>query len=321
MLNRLANPFWCVSANPAIDKRVRVSTLIPGRVNRISELRAAPGGKAAHVAMVLRTLGVDPLWVGFAGGLTGTQLLDGLLALGIRVQPVTTNVDTRVNLEIIDDHGGVTELLEPGLPIGNKEWNSCLETCNKAFCEPAISGIVIASGSLPTGADPAFYAKLTTLVHQRGHKIFLDTSGEPLRLALAAAPDFIKPNREETEWLIGETIHDPQSWKNAANRLVQLGARSVIVSLGEDGFIWQAGVGQDTYHARSSSVAVTSSVGCGDATVAAFAYAISAGFSVEKTLRLAAACGAANCLADSPGRLREADVKSLEPLVTIDKLT
>ena len=36
---------------------------------------------------------------------------------------------------------------------------------------------------------------------------------------------------------------------------------------------------------------------------------------------VAAACGAANCLADSPGRLREADVKALEPLVRIEKLT
>ena len=320
MLNCLANPFWCVSANPAIDKRVRVSTLIPGRVNRISEVRAAPGGKAAHVAMVLRILGADPLWIGFAGGLTGTQLLDGLVALGIRVQPVTANVDTRINLEIIDDHDGVTELLEPGLPIEENEWTSFLETCNKAFSEPAIPGIVIASGSLQTGAHPAFYAKLTGLVHEHGHKIFLDTSGEPLRLALAAAPDFIKPNREETEWLIGETIRDSQSWKSAANRLVQLGARSAIVSLGEDGFVWQAGAGQDTYHAKSSSVTVTSGVGCGDATVAAFAYAMSAGLSVENTLRLAAACGAANCLADSPGRLRKVDVEALEPLVRIEKL-
>jgi fructose-1-phosphate kinase PfkB-like protein len=41
---------------------------------------------------------------------------------------------------------------------------------------------------------------------------------------------------------------------------------------------------------------------------------------VEKTLRLAAACGAANCLADSPGRLREKDVKALEPPVRIEKL-
>src|ERR1035438_8567598 len=156
MLKRLANPFWCVSANPAIDKRMRVSSLIPGRVNRVNDVRAAPGGKAAHVAMVLRTLGVDPLWIGFAGGITGTQLLDGLLALGIRVQPVTANVDTRVNLEIIDDHGGVTELLEPGLPIGEKEWNSFFDRCNELFSQEESPGIVIASGSLPTGADPAF---------------------------------------------------------------------------------------------------------------------------------------------------------------------
>jgi 1-phosphofructokinase family hexose kinase len=320
MLKRLASSFWCVSVNPAVDKRMHVSSLIPGRVNRVSEVRAAPGGKAAHVAMVLRTLGADPLWIGFAGGLTGTQLLDGLLALSIRVQPVAVNVDTRINLEIIDDHGGVTELLEPGLPIGEKEWKSFFDTCNKLFSQRTNPGIVIASGSLPTGADPGFYAKLTALAHKYGHKIFLDTGGEPLRLALGAGPDFIKPNREEAEWLIGETIGDAQSWKNAVNRLVQLGARSALVSLGEDGLIWQAGAGQDTYHAKSSRVAVTSSVGCGDATVAAFAYAMSAGLSVEKTLRLAAACGAANCLADSPGRLREEDVKALEPPVRIEKL-
>jgi 1-phosphofructokinase family hexose kinase len=320
MLKRLATSFWCVSANPAIDKRMRVSRLIPSRVNRVSDVRAAPGGKAAHVAMVLQTLGADPLWIGFAGGLTGTQLLDGLQALHIRVQPVTATVDTRVNLEIIDDQGGVTELLEPGLPIGKKEWTSFFDTCANIFSQSANPGIVIASGSLPTGANPAFYAELTALVHEHGHKIFLDTSGEPLRLALGAAPDFIKPNREEAEWLIGEEIGDPQSWKNAADRLVKLGARSAILSLGEDGFVWQAGAGQATYHAKSSRVAVTSSVGCGDATVAAFAYAMSVGLSVENILRLAAACGAANCLADSPGRLREADVKALEPMVRIEKL-
>jgi fructose-1-phosphate kinase PfkB-like protein len=47
---------------------------------------------------------------------------------------------------------------------------------------------------------------------------------------------------------------------------------------------------------------------------------MSAGLSVEQTLRLAAACGAANCLADSPGRVREVDVKALEALVRIEKL-
>jgi 1-phosphofructokinase family hexose kinase len=320
MSTRLASSFWCVSANPAIDKRMRVSTLIPGRVNRVREVRAAPGGKAGHVAMVLRTLGADPLWMGFAGGITGTQLLEGLRALGIRVQPVTATVDTRVNLEIIDDRGGVTELLEPGLPIGENEWKNFLDACDKAFSQQTSPGMVIASGSVPTGADPGFYADLTALVHQRGHKIFLDTSGEPLRLALSAAPDFIKPNREEAEWLIGDKLDDPKSWKKAVNGLIQLGARSAIVSLGEDGLVWQPGVGQTAYHAKSSSITATSTVGCGDATVAAIAYAIAVGLSVEKTLQLAAACGAANCLAESPGRLREANVRTLEGLVRIEKL-
>ena len=72
MFDRPANPFWCVSANPAIDKRIRVSTLIPNRVNRAREVHAAPGGKAAHVAMVLRTLGRGPVvdrfgWVALQG--------------------------------------------------------------------------------------------------------------------------------------------------------------------------------------------------------------------------------------------------------------
>jgi 1-phosphofructokinase family hexose kinase len=320
MSTRLASSFWCVSANPAIDKRIRVSTLIPGHVNRVKEVRAAPGGKAAHVAMVLRTLGADPLWIGLAGGITGTQLLDGLRALGIRTLPITAKVDTRINLEIIDDQGDVTELLEPGLPIDEREWKNFFEACNKTFSQQTSPGIVIASGSVPAGADPGFYANLTALVHQLGHRIFLDTSGEPLRLALRAAPDFIKPNREEAEWLIGEKLDDPQSWKKAVNGLLQLGARSALLSLGEDGLVWQAGVGQATYRAKSSSVTAISTVGCGDATVAAFAYAMAAEMSVEKTLQLAAACGAANCLAESPGRLREADVRTREGLVRIEQL-
>ena len=195
-----------------------------------------------------------------------------------------------------------------------------LKHVTRVFPEQINPGIVIASGSLPTRRRSRFLREVNRLVHQHGHKIFLDTSGEPLRLALAAGPDFINPIEKKPNGSSVKQPADPQSWKNAANRLVQLGARSAIVSLGEDGFVWQAGPGQDTYHAKSSSVTATSTVGCGDATVAAFASAMSSGLGVEKTLRLAAACGAANCLADSPGRLREADVKALQPLVRIEKL-
>ncbi|MEQ1473791.1 MAG: PfkB family carbohydrate kinase, partial [Candidatus Acidiferrum sp.] len=123
MVHGASSAFWCVSLNPGIDKRVRVAELVPGRVNRISDVRADPGGKAAHVAMVLHTLGADPLWLGFAGGSTGENLLRGLRKLNIRARAVKVSGDTRVNLEIIDDRGVVTELLEPGSPIAQKDWD------------------------------------------------------------------------------------------------------------------------------------------------------------------------------------------------------
>jgi 1-phosphofructokinase family hexose kinase len=320
MLSRAQAPLWCVSANPAIDKRMRVPKLLAGRVNRASDVRAEPGGKAAHVAMVLRTLGADPLWLGFAGGSTGAKLVNGLRDIGIRVQPMMTSQETRTNLEIIDDDGGVTEILEPGSPIAAKDWEGFFVACEKVFSQEKHAGIVIASGSLPSGAESGIYARLTELAHQCGHKMFLDASGEPLRAALGAAPDFIKPNREEAEQLIGGKIGDRQSWKSAVSQLIQRGARSAVVSLGQDGFIWQRGAGQETYYAKAPGVTVKSSVGSGDATVAAFAFAEASGFDAEKTLRLAAACGSANCLADAPGRASEAHVRELEARVHIENL-
>lgn len=320
MSGRASVPFWCVSANPAIDKRIRVTKLAPGQVNRAAEVRAEPGGKAAHVAMVLRTLGADPLWLGFAGGSSGEKLLSGLREIGIRVEPVMVSQETRTNLEIIDDDGAVTEILEPGLPVAANDWRGFFEACERALSQEKRPGMVIASGSLPSGAESGIYARLTELAHRCGHKMFLDASGEPLNAALGSGPDFIKPNREEAERLIGEGMGDRQSWKNVVSKLIGRGARSAAVSLGHDGLVWQSGAEAETYHAKSPEIAGRSAVGSGDATVAAFAFAEASGFDAEKTLRLAAACGAANCLADAPGRACETDIRELQRSVRIEKL-
>ena len=48
--------FLCVSANPAIDKQVRITELRVGAVNRAAEAIAEPGGKAAHAHQFERSL-------------------------------------------------------------------------------------------------------------------------------------------------------------------------------------------------------------------------------------------------------------------------
>ena len=42
----------CISANPAIDRRLRLENIAVGEINRALSAQPLPGGKAAHVAMV-----------------------------------------------------------------------------------------------------------------------------------------------------------------------------------------------------------------------------------------------------------------------------
>lgn len=289
-------------------------------MNRASEVHSAPGGKAAHVAMVLQVLGADPLWIGTAGGRTGEELIDGLIALGIRTQPLKVVPGTRVNLEIIDKQGCVTELLEPGAGLQGKESEDFFSACEKLFSAEKRGAIVIASGSLPPGTKQTFYAELTELAHRAGHRMFLDTSGAPLRSALGSRPDFIKPNRSETESLTGKRIVDRTSAQRSVEELIRLGAQSAVISLGHDGLLWHRGTGQGVHQAQPEEVKARSTVGCGDATIAAFAYAAAMNLAVDDTLRLAAACGAANCLADSPGRLNKKDIHRFESGIRVERI-
>src|SRR6202041_3861733 len=100
----IASPkiIW-VGANPAMDRRVYVDSLIPGEVNRGRDSLAMPGGKAAHVAMAACSLGIEANWVGFLGGAIGEQVEAELRRLSIEVSPIRTAATTRVNLEVIEN--------------------------------------------------------------------------------------------------------------------------------------------------------------------------------------------------------------------------
>ena len=111
----------CVSANPAIDRRLQLESMAVGEVNRAVSAQPFPGGKAAHVAMVAQALGAEVTWVGFLGGASGEECESGLSALGIPLTVVRTRAETRVNLELIARDGTVTEILEPGGSVTDGE--------------------------------------------------------------------------------------------------------------------------------------------------------------------------------------------------------
>src|SRR5438876_833054 len=287
--NQRANVFFCVSLNPAIDTRLTVKGFIPGRVNRAAEVCRTPGGKAAHVAMALKGLGADPMWIGFCGGASGTELLAGLRLLGIETMSVPSSQSTRVNLEIVDSSGEVTEILEPGGTITSSEWSEFQEAWAGAFRVAAQKRVMMISGSLPPGVPDDAYATLVRSARSANCLAFVDTSGVALSKTLAAGPDLVKINREEAEGVTQVAICDPASAAQAARKLLDLGANSAFVSLGDRGIVGVRKRDQPAIHAWATPLRAKSTVGCGDAALAGLAYATAKELTFEQSLSLAVA--------------------------------
>lgn len=310
----------CISANPAVDRRLRLEQLERGGVNRARSAEPLPGGKAAHVAMAARALGEEVMWVGFLGGTTGEECERGLAARGIPTSVVRTDAETRTNLEIIEEAGIVTEVLEPGGEVSSSDVERLLSICRDLFSEYGASAQVVLSGSLPPGAPVDLYAELIRSAHYYGCGVLLDTSGEALRQALEAAPDVVKPNNDEAEWVTGITLSDENATVEAARRIIDAGARQVALSLGAEGMVWLSdGTAAPTF-ARPPCVQTGSTVGCGDVAMAGLAVARSRGLSFMEALRLAVACGSANCMATAPGMIDLHQVELIAPDVVVRSL-
>ncbi|HEY8769724.1 MAG TPA: PfkB family carbohydrate kinase, partial [Thermoleophilaceae bacterium] len=67
-----------VTLNAAIDKTLAVPNFRLGRRHRAVEQAAMAGGKGVNVARTLKALGQPVIATGFAGGPTGTRIIEHL---------------------------------------------------------------------------------------------------------------------------------------------------------------------------------------------------------------------------------------------------
>jgi len=311
----------CVSANPAMDRRLRIETLAVGEINRAQRAQGLAGGKAAHVATAARALEAKPVWVGFQGGAIGQECARQMESLGIQVVSIPAQSSTRVNLEIIDGAGRVTEILEPGEEPTAQERDEFLQACMRGFRGEWKNAVIVISGSLPAGLGSDFYVALIEAARAAGARVFVDTSGEALRASSNARPYFVKINRAEAEVLLGRALTTIEEVARAAAEIVERGVGSAAITLGRDGLVWLERKGGPLWKAKPPHVNLVSAVGSGDATLGGFAYSAAQGIVGEEALRLAAACGAANCVASAPGRIELATVRALLPQIEIARLT
>lgn len=290
-----------ITLNTSIDRRYTVSGAKLGSVNRVSQCCTTAGGKGLNVARIAHALEIDVLAGGLVGGAHGQFIQKQLAAEGIQQYFTQIDGESRCCINIIEEGTGVqTEFLEPGPTVTAAEFKS-FEKDFDTLCK--LSNAVTVSGSLPKGLPTTTYASLVERAHSHGKRLFLDVSGEPLRLALAAKPYYIKPNAEEIR-----TLSDSEPII-AAKELHATGIPWVVISIGKDGAILCCDEG--TFRACPPKVAIVNTVGCGDAMTAAFAIASMEGKSAPDSLRYAIAVSAASAMSNGTGEVKKSTVEKL----------
>jgi len=297
-----------LTLNPAIDMASTAPAVRPTHKIRTFGEHVDPGGGGVNVARVIHALGGDTLALVLAGGVTGHFLEELLADAGVPCQRLPITGRTRVSTTVRDQATGLEYRFVPEGPVVTEnEWIAMLA----ALAETDADWIV-ASGSLPRGVPDDFYARVARRCAQRGQCFALDCSGAPLKAALGQGITLLKPSLAELESLADRKLPDPHAQQDAAMALVHGGAaRMVAVTLGADGALLASAEGVHRLAALPGEV--RSTVGAGDAFLAAMTLALARGRTPDQALAWGIAAAGAAVSGVGTARLTRAQVEALVP--------
>lgn len=309
-------PVVTVTLNPAIDQTLSIPGFAAGRVNRVAASRSDAGGKGVNVACFLSDLGLETVATGFLGAENAALFETFFARKRITDRFVRIHGSTRVGLKIVDDETQqTTDINFPGLTPQAGDVDELFE---RIASLAAPGRWFVLSGSVPQGMPDAVYAALIESIHGQRGRVVLDTSGRPLREALASRPEVMKPNVDELSELTGRALDTPGAVRAAAGSLLEAGIERVAVSMGGDGAVFvERG---RALLARPPRVAVRSTVGAGDAMVGGMVYAMLHDLPLEDVARMATASGAYAVTRIGPGIEDRAEHRSLMSRVEIESL-
>jgi 1-phosphofructokinase len=301
---------YTVTLNPSIDYIVEVDQVKLGSLNRMKRDLKLPGGKGINVSRVLNQLDVQNKAIGFLGGFTGRYIEDWLHEEGIASDFVSVSDDTRINIKL--KAGEETEINGVGPVIRDNEAEALLQK----LATLQAGDIVILSGSIPPSLGEDFYNRLIGVCKQHGAEFVIDTTGHALQQALPLGPLLVKPNHHELAELFGVQISSKDDLITYGRKLLELGAKHVLVSMAGEGalFISENGL----FRANAPAGKVKNSVGAGDSMIAGFVGTLSLTGDVLQAFRAGVASGSATAFSDDLAD-REL-IEQLMPLIEISKL-
>jgi 1-phosphofructokinase family hexose kinase len=280
-----------VTLNAAIDKSLAVPNFRLGRRHRTVDQRTMAGGKGVNIARTLKALGQPVIATGFAGGATGTHIVEHLTEESILNDFVRIREESRTNTSVLDPTTGEqTEINERGPAVSKREVELFRD---KLLYLARGAAIVVFAGSLPRGVEADIYASLIRDLERLDVITVVDTDGEPLRQAVRAEPDVVSPNVLEAEELVGHEFSGEEERSQVVAEIAALGPREAIMTLPDGCFAQVLVDGQRRLkRARIEPREPVARSGSGDAFLAGYLAARYEGRAPDHCLRVGVACGA-----------------------------
>ncbi len=257
------NRIYTVTLNPSLDYTVSVENFRLGCTNRTETECLTVGGKGINVSTVLHHLGLESTALGFVAGFTGREAAAQLTARGIGNGLIFLEEGlTRINVKLQSVEG--TEINGQGPDIAAEKY-ALLE---ERLSELAVGDVLFLSGSIPASLPEDTYLRMMGKL-AAGVLTVVDVSGEGLVKALSMHPFLVKPNQHELGEIFGVTLTDRASVLPYAEKLQEMGARNVLVSLAGQGAVLLAEDGSVSESPVPEGKLING-VGAGDSMAAGF---------------------------------------------------
>ncbi|MFK9092942.1 1-phosphofructokinase [Bacillus salipaludis] len=301
---------YTLTLNPSVDYIVQLDRFHVGELNRTVNETKFPGGKGINVSRVLNQFGTNSKALGFVGGFTGTYVEQFLQNEQIDTDFVQVEGDTRINIKL--KTGKESEINANGPKIAQHHFILLKEKIQQLGPDD----LLVLAGSIPATLPAKTYEELVLICRKCGANFVVDAEGELLKKVLPYEPFLIKPNHHELGELFETTISSVEEVIPYGKKLIERGAKNVIVSLADKGAVL---INENTsLMAKVPKGEVKNSVGAGDSMVAGFLAAYKKTLNIEEAFRYSVAAGSATAF--SLGLCTKEKVEELLPQVQLKEL-
>lgn len=250
-----------------------------------SNLKFFPGGKGANQAVAVTRLGAGASLIGAVGqDVIGDFLLHNLETSGIDTRWIKRDSSraTGCAFIVIYPSGNNSIVVDPAANF----------TLMPADIEKAEESIAAADAILTVLEIPIETVEATLRAGRKAGKLTVLDAGPPRRCSaeILRLADIVSPNETELEALTGEPVQGRESARKAAEKLLDLGATTVVVKMGSAGSMLVTAEGSK--HFPAYKIKAVDPTAAGDAFSAALTVKLAMGVSIDEAIRYANLAGA-----------------------------